>query len=128
MTFAVPPGMPVPPRMPEPPVGEMSNAALADLVRSGGPFRGKAVYELGDRAATDGDAATVLGELTRLPLVREDRIHRVSLAWAAIVALLAAETPHARQVAYHAFAALPEPDQQGLLDHLRCRRIEDAHP
>jgi hypothetical protein len=106
----------------------MSNAELAELVRAGGPYRGKAVFALGDRAATDDDAATVLGELTGLPVLRDDRINQMSLAWAAIAALLAAETPHARQVAYRSFAALPEPDQRDLLAYLRCDRIEDAHP
>ncbi|BBH66676.1 hypothetical protein ACTI_33610 [Actinoplanes sp. OR16] len=128
MTFDVPPGMPVPPRLPAPPVGEMSNSALADLVRAGGPFRGKAVFELGDRAATDDDAATVLGELTALPVVRDDRFHLVTLAWAAIVALLTAGTPHARQVAYQAFAGLPDSEQRDLLLYLHCDRIEDARP
>ena len=37
-------------------------------------------------------------------------------------------TRHGRQVAYAAFAALEEPDQQDLLDYLHCQRIEDAHP
>ncbi|MBB2941910.1 hypothetical protein FB565_001614 [Actinoplanes lutulentus] len=128
MTFSIPPGMPVPPRLPEPPVREMSNAELAELVRAGSPFRGKAVYALGDRAVSDDDAATVLGELTYLPVLREDRFHLVSMAGAAIVALLAAATPHARQVAYRAFAALPESEQRDLLLHLRSDRIENAHP
>ncbi|MFC7532217.1 hypothetical protein [Actinoplanes sp. GCM10030250] len=120
--------IPVPPPLPVPPVREMSNADLAALVRAGGPFRGKAVFELGDRAAADNDAATTLGDLTTLPVLREDRFHAVSLAWAAIVSLLAAETPHARQVAYRSFAALTDTEQKNLLDHLHCSRIEDAHP
>lgn len=37
-------------------------------------------------------------------------------------------TRHGRQVAYAAFAALEEPDQQDLLDYLHWQRIEDAHP
>ncbi|NJC86191.1 hypothetical protein HC030_27145 [Planosporangium mesophilum] len=106
----------------------MSNTELAELVRAGGPYRGKAVFELADRAATDDRAATVLGELTMLPVLRNDRLHLVSLAWAAIIALLAAKTPHARQVAYRSFAALAESEQRDLLDYLRCDRIEDAHP
>jgi hypothetical protein len=120
--------LPVPPQRPVPPVREMTNAELADLIRADDPYRGKAVFELGDRAATDDAAATVLGELTLLPILRNDRLHHISLAWAAIVALLAAETPHARQVAYRSFAALTEPDQLALLDYLRCDRIENAHP
>ncbi|WIM97873.1 hypothetical protein ACTOB_001429 [Actinoplanes oblitus] len=106
----------------------MSNIELADLIRAGGPYRGKAVFELGDRATTDNDAASLLGELTSLPVLRDDRIHAMSLAWAAIVSLLAARTPHARQVAYRAFGALPETDQRDLLAYLRCTRIEDAQP
>jgi hypothetical protein len=128
VSFPVPPGMPVPPPLPEPPTGGMSNAELADLVRAGGPWRGRAVYELGDRAVADDGAATILGELTRATSVREDRFHLVTLAWAAIVALLAAATPHAREVAYRAFADLPETEQQDLLHHLRVDRIEDARP
>jgi hypothetical protein len=120
--------LPVPPQRPVPPVREMTNAELADLVRAGDPYRGKAVFELGDRAATDDAAATILGELTALPVLRDDRLHRVSLAWAAIIALLAAETPHARRVAYRSFAALTGPDQRDLLDYLRCDQIENAHP
>ncbi|WP_436520653.1 hypothetical protein [Actinoplanes sp. HUAS TT8] len=106
----------------------MSNTALADLVRAGGPYRGKAVFELGDRASTDEGAAGLLGELTRLPILRADRVHALSLAWAAIISLLAAKTPYARQTAYQSFAALPEPEQRDLLAYLRCTRIEDAQP
>ena len=120
--------LPIPPKLPVPPVREMTNMALADLIRAGGPYRGKGVFELGDRAATDEDAASLLGELTRLPVLREDRIHALSLAWAAIISLLAAKTPHARQVAYQSFAALPESEQRDLLAYLRCTRIEDAQP
>lgn len=120
--------LPVPPPRPVPPVREMTNAELAELVRAGDPYRGKAVFELGDRAATNDAAATILGELTLLPVLRDDRMHRISLAWAAIIALLAAETPHARQVAYRSFTALGESEQRDLLDYLRCDRIEDAHP
>ncbi|GIF09773.1 hypothetical protein [Actinoplanes siamensis] len=120
--------IPVPPKLPVPPVREMSATDLADLIRSGGPYRGKAVFELADRAATDDAAANLLGELTHLPMLRDDRIHAISLAWAAIVSLLAARTPHARQVAYRSFAALPGSEQEGLLAYLRCSRIEDAQP
>ncbi|MFI7609381.1 hypothetical protein ACIBTV_30310 [Micromonospora sp. NPDC049366] len=107
----------------------MANEELADLARRGGPYRGKAVFELVDRAGTDDDAAAVLGDLSRLPVLREDRaFHLVSLAWAAIVGLLAAETPHSRRVAYGAFADLPAADQANLLSYLKAERIEDAHP
>ncbi len=119
---------PVPPKLPVPPIREMSNTELADLIRARDPYRGKAVFELGDRATTDNGAASLLGELSSHPVLREDRIHALSLAWAAIVSLLAAQTPYARQVAYRSFAALPELEQRDLLAYLRCTRIEDAQP
>ncbi|GAA1817507.1 hypothetical protein HC028_21085 [Planosporangium flavigriseum] len=68
----------------------MSNTELAEVVRAGGPNRGKAVFELGDRAAADDKAATVLGELTMLPVLRNDRLHLGSLAWAALIGRLSA--------------------------------------
>jgi len=112
-----------------PAVGEMSNAELAGLIEEGHPFRGKAVFELADRARQDIDAATRLGALSRLPLLRNDRLfHHVSLAWSAIVGLLAAETPDARRIAYEAFDALDPADQRDLLDYLKSPRIQDAHP
>ena len=109
-----------------PAVGEMSNAELAGLIEEGHPYRGKAVFELVDRATQDIDAATRLGALSRLPLLRNDRLfHHVSLAWSAIVGLLAAETPDARRIAYEAF----DPDDlRELLDYLKSPRIQDAHP
>ncbi|MEU5566148.1 hypothetical protein [Micromonospora musae] len=107
----------------------MRNEELADLVRQGGPYRGKAVFELVDRARDDNEAATRLGELSRLPALREDRLfHVVSLAWAAIIGLLSAETPHARGIAYAAFAALDAGDQADFLAYVKVERIEDSHP
>jgi hypothetical protein len=107
----------------------MSNDELASLIAEGHLYRGKAVFELADRAKSDVDAAARLGALTRLPLLRDDRLfHHVSLAWSAIVGLLAAETPEARQIAYEAFEALDPDDQRDLLDYLKCSRIQDAHP
>ncbi|MFF0659426.1 hypothetical protein [Micromonospora tulbaghiae] len=107
----------------------MSNAELADLAAGGGPYRGKALFELVDRARLDDDAATRLDQLSRLPALREDRaFHLVSLAWAAIIGLLAAETPHARTSAYAAFEALDRADQVNLLAYLQTERIEEAHP
>ncbi|MFI7553062.1 hypothetical protein ACIBQ2_25330 [Micromonospora sediminimaris] len=121
--------VPQPPNLTPPPVRQMGNAELAELATSGGAYRGKAVFELADRAARDDDAATRLGELSRLPALREDRVfHSVSLAWAAIIGLLATETPHARGVAYAAFEALPATDQADLLAYVKAERIEDAHP
>ena len=107
----------------------MSNGELAELAQRGGPYRGKAVFELVDRAASDDDAATRLGDLSRLPGLRDDRVfHLVSLSWAAIIGLLAAETAHSRSVAYAAFRALPAADQADLLAYVKAERIEDAHP
>jgi hypothetical protein len=111
-------------------VEKLTNRELADLVQAGNVYRGKAVFELADRAkAEDADAIKKLGELTRLPQLRNDKLfHRVSLAWAAITALLAAEHSSARSAAYAAFAELPEAEQQDFLLYLSCDRIEDAHP
>ncbi|MEV6815508.1 hypothetical protein [Micromonospora sp. NPDC051296] len=121
--------VPQPPNITPPPVRQMRNAELAGLAKGGGPYRGKAVFELIDRAKSDDDAATRLGELSRLSALREDRaFHLVSLAWAAIIGLLAAETPYARSVAYGAFAALAGTDQAELLAYVKAGRIEDAHP
>jgi hypothetical protein len=53
---------------------------------------------------------------------------RVSLSWSAIIALLAAETPHARDSAYEAFGALDLAEQRDMLDYLEVATIEDAHP
>lgn len=117
---------PVLPERPVPPVGEMSNVELARLARDSNRFRGRAVYELADRAAADEDAATILGQLTALPALREDRFHLVSMAWAAIVALLQTQAAHARREAYRSFGALPDQEQQDFLEYLRCDRIEDA--
>lgn len=120
---------PPPPHLPAPPVRTMRNEELADLARQGGPYRGKAVFELIDRARNDNEAATRLGELSRLPALRADRVfHMVSLAWAAIIGLLSAETPHARGIAYAAFAALDAGDQADFLAYVKAERIEDAHP
>jgi hypothetical protein len=110
-------------------VNGLSNEELASLVAEGHLDRGKAVFELADRARSDVDAATRLGALTRLPLLRDDRLfHHVSLARSTTVGLLATETEQARQIAYEAFEALDADDQRDLLDYLRCSRIQDAHP
>ncbi|GAA2703589.1 hypothetical protein GCM10010429_09560 [Micromonospora olivasterospora] len=119
---------PPPPRLPVPPVRQMSNAELANLAAQGGPYRGKAVFELVDRARVDDAAAGLLDQLSRLPALRRDRVHLVSLAWAAIIGLLAAETPEARKRAYAAFAALDPAEQADFLSYVRAERIEDAHP
>jgi hypothetical protein len=107
----------------------MSVAELTDLAQSRHPNRGKAVFELARRAGTDNAAATALGALSRLPMLRDDRLfHLVSQAWAAIIGLLAAETDHARRTAYAAFADLEPGDRGDLLTYLKVERIEDAHP
>lgn len=106
----------------------MDVSALVDMVRHRHPDRGRAVFELADRAPREDESATALGEVSRLPQARGDRFHLISLAWAAIIGLLAAETAHSRQVAYDAFAALDDSDSANLLDYLKVGRIEDAHP
>jgi hypothetical protein len=120
---------PPPPLPPEPPVRDMSAGELRALVESRNVYRAKAVFELTARAGTDDAAAAALGDLSRLPVLRDDRLHGyVSLAWAAIIGLLAAETPGARRIAYAAFADLPSADQELFLTYLKVERIEDAHP
>ena len=120
---------PPPPLPPEPPVRGMTVGELTALVEARDVYRAKAVLELAARAAADDAAASALGGLTRLPLMRDDRLfHLVSLAWAAVIGLLAAETAHARRTAYAAFGDLEPGDQADLLSYLRVDRIEDAHP
>jgi len=107
----------------------MSNAELARMVESEHPYRGKALFELSDRIPHDDDAATKVAMLSRLTSLRRARLFdRVSLAWSAIIALLAAETPHARSLAYEAFAALDEAERKDMLDYLEVTAIQDAHP
>jgi hypothetical protein len=124
MTIPPPPAMP-----PEPAVRDMSVNELQRLVETGDVFRAKAVFELAARVGIDEAAAVVLGQLSRLPVVRNDRLDGyVSLAWAAIIGLLAGETPRSRQIAYDAFAALDLTDQELFLTYLKVERIENAHP
>jgi hypothetical protein len=107
----------------------MGNAELARLIEAEHPYRGKALFELSDRIAHDDDAATKVAMLSRLTSLRTARLFdRVSLAWSAIIALLAAETPHARSSAYDAFAALGVEEQRDMLDYLEVASIEEAHP
>ena len=120
---------PLPKRGPAPPVEQMSNADLARMVESEHPYRGKALFELSDRIVNDDDAATKVAMLSRLTSLRTARLFdRVSLAWSAIIALLAAETSHARMSAYEAFYALEPPEQKDMLDYLDVGKIEEAHP
>jgi hypothetical protein len=120
---------PLPKRGPAPPVERMDNAELARLVEAEHPYRGKALFELSDRIPHDDDAATKVAMLSRLTSLRTARLFdRVSLAWSAIIALLAAETAHSRAAAYEAFGALEPAEQRDLLDYLDVPTIEEAHP
>jgi len=99
------------------------------MVEAEHPYRGKALFELSDRIAADDDAATKVAMLSRLTSLRKARLFdRVSLAWSAIIALLAAETEHARSSAYEAFSALDPEEQHDMLDYLEVAAIEEAHP
>jgi hypothetical protein len=119
----------LPRRGPAPPVEQMSNAELARMVESEHSYRGKALFELCDRIRHDDDAATKVAMLSRLTSLRTARLFdRVSLSWSAIIALLAAETPHARDSAYEAFGALEAAEQRDMLDYLEVSAIEEAHP
>lgn len=119
----------LPRRGPAPPVEQMSNADLARLIESEHPYRGKALFELSDRVRHDEDAATKVAMLSRLTSLRTARLFdRVSLAWSAIIALLAAETTYAREAAYEAFGALDPAEQRDLLDYLDVASIDEAHP
>jgi hypothetical protein len=119
----------LPSRGPAPPVDQMSNAELARMVEAEHPYRGKALFELSDRIAHDDDAATKVAMLSRLSSLRAARLFdRVSLAWSGIIALLAAETAHARMVAYEAFYAMEPTEQKDMLDYLEVSAIEEAHP
>jgi hypothetical protein len=124
MTIPPPPQLP-----PEPPVRDMPVSELRALVEARNVYRAKAVFELAGRAGTDDNAVDALRDLSRSPILRNDRLHGyVSLAWAAIVGLLAGETPRSREAAYTAFAHLDADDQQLFLTYLKADRIEDAHP
>jgi hypothetical protein len=93
------------------------------------PYRARAVLELAQRARREEAAVAALGELSRLPPLHEGRLfHLVTLSWASITALLAAETPASRQLAYARFADLDHDDQRALLLYLNAPTIEDAHP
>jgi hypothetical protein len=107
----------------------MSNAELARLIESEHPYRGKALFELSDRIPNDDDAATKVAMLSRLTSLRNARVFDpVSLAWSAIIALLAGGTDHARTSAYEAFGAMDASEQERMLDYLEVGSIEEAHP
>lgn len=100
------------------PLAELTSGELEDLVRRNDPYRGKAVYESIDRLTlkADGDAIGHLAAISRLPSVRSDRLfHGPSLAWAAIIGLLSAETEQSRAEAYAAFHDVAEDDQRACV-------------
>ncbi|MET8150457.1 hypothetical protein ACIBSW_09570 [Actinoplanes sp. NPDC049668] len=106
-------------RTPAPPVHDMSVPELTALACGNHPHRGRAVLELIGRARTDDAATDALGDLSRLPSLREDRMfHLVSLAWAAIIGLLAAATERSWATAHAAFADLDFDDRLALLTYL----------
>src|SRR3982751_1466939 len=127
---AVPADVPqLPRRGPAPPVDRMSNAELARMIEAEHPYRGRALFELSDRIPHDDDAATKVAMLSRLTSLRLARVFDpVSLAWTAIIALLAGGTDHARSAAYEAFGALDQVEQDKLLKYLEVGSIEEAHP
>ncbi|MEU7906898.1 hypothetical protein [Actinoplanes sp. NPDC049118] len=97
----------------------MSVPELTALARGNDPHRARALLELIRRARTDDAATDALGELSRLPSLREDRMfHLVSLAWAAIIGLLAAATERSWATAHAAFADLDPNDRVALLSYL----------
>ncbi|MGI5221202.1 hypothetical protein [Nocardia sp. CA-290969] len=113
---------------PPPDLSSMSTQALYDFSISNYVHRGRAVFELLDRAPSDDSAARLVSELAKSPLLREDRMHRASMTWAVIARLLAAETPVSRSCAYEVFGSLSPGEQDEVLSWLRASRIEDAHP
>jgi hypothetical protein len=112
-----------------PPVDHMTNAELARMIEAEHPYRGRALFELSDRIPADDDAATKVAMLSRLTSLREARVFDpVSLAWTAIIALLAGGTDHARAEAYEAFGALDAGEQAKMLEYLEVKSIEEARP
>jgi hypothetical protein len=106
-------------RSPAPPVHDMSVPELTALAGGNDPHRARAVLELIGRVRTDDDATDALGELSRLRSLRDDRMfHLVSLAWAAIIGLLAAATERSWMTAHAAFADLDPDDRLALLLYL----------
>ncbi|MFI7543598.1 hypothetical protein [Actinoplanes sp. NPDC049599] len=110
-------------------VHHMTVAQLKALAWGCTPYRARAVFELALRARSEDAAVTALGDLSRLPPLQENRLfHLVTLSWAAITALLAAETTRSRRLAYARFADLDADDRQALLLYLNAPTIEEAHP
>jgi hypothetical protein len=120
---------PASPRSAELWVHHMTVAQLKALAWGCTPYRARAVAELARRAREQDAAVTALGELSRLPPLHENRLfHLVTLSWAAITALLAAETARSRHLAYDRFADLEPDDREALLLYLDVPAIEEAHP
>jgi hypothetical protein len=120
---------PATPRAAELWVHGMTTTQLKALAWGCTPYRARAVFELARRAPHEDAAVTALGELSRLPPLQESRVfHLVTLSWASITALLAAETARSRRVAYARFADLSADDQKALLLYLNAATIEEAHP
>jgi hypothetical protein len=112
-----------------PAVDRMTNAELARMIESEHPYRGRALFELSDRIPADDDVATKVAMLSRLTSLRQARVFDpVSLAWTAIIALLAGGTEHARSSAYEAFGALDPDEQAKMLEYLEVASIQEAHP
>ena len=110
-------------------VHAMTVAQLKALAWGCTPYRARAVFELALRARSEDAAVTALSDLSLLPPLGESRaFHLVTLSWASITALLAAETPRSRRIAYARFADLDLDDQQALLLYLNAPTIEEAHP
>jgi hypothetical protein len=110
-------------------VQNMTISQLKALAWGCTPYRARAVFELALRARREDAAVTALGELSQLPPLQESRLfHLVTLSWAAITALLAAETARSRWIAYARFADLDADDQHALLLYLNAPTIEEAHP
>src|SRR6266545_2514706 len=105
----------VPEMGPAPATETMTVSELDALARARGPWRGKAVFALIDRIPGDAAAVEVLGDLAKQPAVRNDRMHLVTLAWAVVQALLAADTPRARALAEGAFDEFDEMEQEKFL-------------
>jgi len=126
----VPADLPKLPRRGQAPAFDrMTNAELARMIEAEHPYRGRALFELSDRIPHDDDAATKVAMLSRLTSLRLARVFDpVSLAWTAIIALLAGGTDHARSSAYEAFGALDPEERTTMLAYLEVGSIEEAQP
>src|SRR5690349_17489564 len=100
-------------------IRNMTVSQLKALAWGCTPYRARAVFELALRARREDAAVTALSELSLLPPLGESRLfHLVTLSWAAITALLAAETARSRWIAYARSADLDVEDKRALLLYL----------